>query len=175
MAHAASVATTGAPAAAGDELAAFHAEISAIEAEQEAAQAAADPADAAGAGPPTPDELEFEDDDGTLYRWDTTLRKYVPAGAGAASGGGTAPGYAPEDMVFVGDEEAETRPVLTPRESTTSGAGETNGGAPAGKEDSVKEERKVCVRRGIAAHAAECPDGMDATRAATHARPEPHD
>ena len=30
------------------------------------------------AGPSTPEELEFEDDDGTLFVWDRALRKYVP-------------------------------------------------------------------------------------------------
>ena len=28
-------------------------------------------------GPPTPEELEFEDDDGTMFVWDRTLRKYI--------------------------------------------------------------------------------------------------
>eukprot|EP00798_Chlamydomonas_sp_ICE-L_P019331 gene19331-25982_t len=44
-------------------LAAFNAEIAAIEEE---------------AGPSTPEELEFEDDDGTFYVWASALRKYVP-------------------------------------------------------------------------------------------------
>ena len=59
--HAAAAATTAAagPAAAGvapdDELAAFEAEISAIEAQAQE-----------GEEPGTPEELEFEDDDGTM-------------------------------------------------------------------------------------------------------------
>ncbi len=31
-----------------------------------------------GGGPATPEELEFEDDDGTTYVWDHKLRKYMP-------------------------------------------------------------------------------------------------
>lgn len=30
-----------------------------------------------GGGAETPEELEFEDDDGTVYVWDARLRKYV--------------------------------------------------------------------------------------------------
>ena len=30
------------------------------------------------AGPSTPEDLEFEEDDGTIFVWDKTLRKYVP-------------------------------------------------------------------------------------------------
>ena len=32
----------------------------------------------------TPDELEFEDDDGTMYRWDAAVRKYIPADGSVA-------------------------------------------------------------------------------------------
>jgi HIV Tat-specific factor 1 len=35
--------------------------------------------------PGTPEELEFEDDDGTMYRWDPLLRKYMPTGDAAAT------------------------------------------------------------------------------------------
>jgi len=33
---------------------------------------------AEGTGAETPEELEFEDDDGTMYVWDRTRRKYMP-------------------------------------------------------------------------------------------------
>jgi len=45
--------------------------------------------DAAADRAATPDELEFEDDDGTLYKWDHQLRKYVPATAAVAAGAAT--------------------------------------------------------------------------------------
>ena len=102
------------------ELAGFLSEISALEAEAEAE---------AEASPPL-EERQFEDDDGTVYVWDSSLRKFMPqevaaatasaagagagaAGAGAAgAAGGTAPpaavaaaAYNEEDMVFVPDEE----------------------------------------------------------------------
>eukprot|EP00879_Flechtneria_rotunda_P025331 GHRR01026910.1.p1 GENE.GHRR01026910.1~~GHRR01026910.1.p1 ORF type:complete len:290 (+),score=149.17 GHRR01026910.1:503-1372(+) len=38
----------------------------------------------------TPDELEFEDDDGTLYNWDPELRKYIPAGTDPAAAAASA-------------------------------------------------------------------------------------
>jgi hypothetical protein len=34
--------------------------------------------DNGGPGTATPEELEFEDDDGTIYVWDKVLRKYMP-------------------------------------------------------------------------------------------------
>ena len=49
-----------------DELAAFQAEIAAVE-------TAAVEDDDTGDG--TPEELEFEDDDGTMYVWDRATRK----------------------------------------------------------------------------------------------------
>jgi len=54
-----------------DELAAFQAEIAAVE-------TAAVEDDDTGDG--TPEELEFEDDDGTMYVWDRATRKYKPKG-----------------------------------------------------------------------------------------------
>jgi HIV Tat-specific factor 1 len=33
---------------------------------------------AEGTGAETPEELEFEDVDGTMYVWDRTRRKYMP-------------------------------------------------------------------------------------------------
>ena len=63
------------------ELAGFLSEISALEAEAEAE-----------ASPP-PEERQFEDDDGTVYVWDSALRKFMPqevAAAATAAGAGAA-------------------------------------------------------------------------------------
>lgn len=60
-----------------------------IEAVEQAGPAADDPAaadDAADDREGTPEELEFEDDDGTIYKWDPKLRKYMPAGNDGQSG-----------------------------------------------------------------------------------------
>lgn len=98
-------------------LAGFLSEISALEAGEEVAAGEGE----APASPP-PDERRFEDDDGTVYVWDSSLRKFMPEGdaavgataaaAGAAAAGAAAakPAAAPasyqeEDMVFVPDEE----------------------------------------------------------------------
>lgn len=76
---------TGKPS---DPLDVFKHEIAAVEAGA-ADEAAADDPDtavpASGDRAATPDELEFEDDDGTLYRWDHNLHKYVPAAEADAS------------------------------------------------------------------------------------------
>jgi hypothetical protein len=63
-----------------DPLDAFKHEIEAVE---QAGPAEDDPAAtdaAADYREGTPEELEFEDDDGTVYLWDPKLRKYMPAG-----------------------------------------------------------------------------------------------
>jgi HIV Tat-specific factor 1 len=65
-------------------------------------------ADAAGDGAETPEELEFEDDDGTIYRWDHKRRKYVPAAeadAAAAAAAAEQHAYDVEAMTFVAEEE----------------------------------------------------------------------
>ncbi|KAL4431027.1 hypothetical protein ABPG75_006283 [Micractinium tetrahymenae] len=96
-------------------LAGFLSEISALEAEGDAAGAADAPES------PPPDERRFEDDDGTWYVWDSSLRKFMPEGdaaaaaaAAAAGAGAAAPAaaaapaqYNEEDMVFVPDEEKQ--------------------------------------------------------------------
>lgn len=85
------------------ELAGFLSEISAIEAETEAAAGSED--GSVPASPPS-DERSFEDDDGTLYVWDSALRKFMPQEGGAA--GTAAPvAYSEEDMVFEADEEKQ--------------------------------------------------------------------
>eukprot|EP00775_Hariotina_reticulata_P003215 gene3215-3492_t len=60
-------------AKASDPLEAFKHEIAAVEADEAAAATAVDET-AAPDRTGTPDELEFEDDDGTLYKWDPLLR-----------------------------------------------------------------------------------------------------
>jgi hypothetical protein len=108
-----------------DPLDAFKQEIVAVEqagalgidadADADAAAGAVDPAEREG----TPEELEFEDDDGTIYKWDHKLRKYMPAGevpegSGTAAAGGSdqqqqqqqdGDGYNIEAMTFVAEEE----------------------------------------------------------------------
>jgi hypothetical protein len=78
-------------------MAEFHAEISAIE--------AATAMEEDQEGPGTPEELEFEDDDGTMYVWDAALRKYVPAGGGPVPSGAPPTDYDLQAMTFVAEEE----------------------------------------------------------------------
>ncbi|GAX77606.1 hypothetical protein CEUSTIGMA_g5050.t1 [Chlamydomonas eustigma] len=52
-----------------------------------------------GEAPASPDEKEFEDDDGTWYIWSSSLRKFVPRELTET----VATAY--EDMVFIGEEE----------------------------------------------------------------------
>uniref|UniRef100_A0A7S0RM91 RRM domain-containing protein n=1 Tax=Chlamydomonas leiostraca TaxID=1034604 RepID=A0A7S0RM91_9CHLO len=88
------------PEAPADELAAFQAEINALEA------AGTEGGEDEGGGDATPEELEFEDDDGTIYIWDKKLRKYMPKGGasvGPGSEGGA--GYDMEAMTYTGDDE----------------------------------------------------------------------
>lgn len=78
LVNARKAATSRPDAGAGNEqdaLASFKSEIAATE---------ADVAD--GDGPATPEELEFEDDDGTVYEWDRKLRKFVAQGDAGAQG-----------------------------------------------------------------------------------------
>eukprot|EP00850_Spirogloea_muscicola_P008763 SM000047S16902 [mRNA] locus=s47:600587:604523:- [translate_table: standard] len=49
-------------------------------------------------GTPPEGEREFEDDDGTKYKWDGALRAWVPQEEGV-------PSYQPEDMTYVEEEE----------------------------------------------------------------------
>ncbi|PSC73552.1 Splicing factor U2AF-associated 2 [Micractinium conductrix] len=106
-------------------LAGFLSEISALEAGEEGAAEGGAPAS------PPPDERRFEDDDGTWYAWDSTLRKFMPEGeaavapdgaAGGAGAGGAAAaaavqpaGYNEADMVFVPDEEVQPEYVPPPK------------------------------------------------------------
>lgn len=58
---------------------------------------------------PAPEDREFEDDDGTVYRWDPQLRKFQAKEAGGSggegSGGGGEADYGMEEMTFEVDEE----------------------------------------------------------------------
>ena len=88
---------------ADDELAAFQAELARVE-ETTAAAAAATNDGAIDDGDATPEEKEFEDDDGTVYVWEPTARKFVPRGAESVP----VPvpmTYSEADMVFVDDDD----------------------------------------------------------------------
>ena len=80
-----------APAAIDPELAEFQAEIGAIEAETEQANRA---------DTPPPEQQRFQDDDGTNYVWDSTLRRFVPAAEMAPS-----TSYDVADMVYEAEDE----------------------------------------------------------------------
>ena len=80
------------PSAALDpELAEFQAEIGAIEAATEQDHRA---------DTPPPDQQRFQDDDGTTYVWDPSLRRFVPAEEAAP-----APSYDVADMVYEAEDE----------------------------------------------------------------------
>lgn len=51
---------------------------------------------------PPPEDKEFEDDDGTVYVWDSSLRKFQPKADGAPP-----VNYGVEDMTFEADEEQQ--------------------------------------------------------------------
>ncbi|GLC33273.1 hypothetical protein PLESTB_000352100 [Pleodorina starrii] len=98
----------------GTELENLEAELAAMRAEQ-AAKAAEAAAEAAGPGdaPETPEELEFEDDDGTVYVWDKRLRKYMPKEGQLGKGDAPAPegvGYDIDAMTY--QPEDEVIPIL---------------------------------------------------------------
>ncbi|KXZ50931.1 hypothetical protein GPECTOR_14g177 [Gonium pectorale] len=79
----------------------------------EAAVAAADGDDVTAADAPgTPEELEFEDDDGTSYVWDRRLRKYMPK-EGQGQKGGPVPEEAAYDIdAMTYEPEEEVIPSL---------------------------------------------------------------
>jgi HIV Tat-specific factor 1 len=122
-------------------MAEFQAEISAIE--------AATAMEEDQEGPSTPDELEFEDDDGTMYVWNAALRKYVPAGSDAAAtaaGGGAPSGTAPTDydlqaMTFVAEEEV--LPTLAAAKAAVAAAA----AAAAGEEELDEKAREKAERK----------------------------
>lgn len=83
--------TVAAPATIDPELAEFKAEIGAIEAETEQANRV---------DTPPPDQQRFQDDDGTIYVWDSNVRRFVPAGETAPS-----TSYDVADMVYEAEDE----------------------------------------------------------------------
>jgi HIV Tat-specific factor 1 len=117
-------AAAAAPAVAPDpQLAGFLSEISALEADGDGPGAdggTAAAADADAPASPPPDERRFEDDDGTVYLWDPSLRKFMPEGA-AAEVAAAAAAYQEEDMVFVPDEEQLPEYVPPPKVSIFEG------------------------------------------------------
>jgi hypothetical protein len=146
-------------AKASDPLEAFKHEIAAVEADEAAAKVL-DEDDAAADRAGTPDELEFEDDDGTLYKWDPQLRKYVPATAAAAADDGQQQqqpsDYDVEAMTFV--EEQEVIPTLAAARAAEAAADAAANGAErqpgrdgkkvrsAGKEGAHPTASDVCGR-----------------------------
>jgi HIV Tat-specific factor 1 len=98
-------------------------------------------ADGAGDRAATQEELEFEDDDGTMYRWDHKLRKYVPAAeadaaAAAAAAAAEQHAYDVEAMTFVAEEE------VIPTLAAARAAEEAAAAALEGKQGGGN---KVCV------------------------------
>ncbi|WIA40370.1 hypothetical protein OEZ86_013734 [Tetradesmus obliquus] len=121
----------------------------------------ADPAAADGAADraATPEELEFEDDDGTMYRWDRKLRKYVPAAEADAADAAAAAAqqqhdYDMEAMTFVAEEEViPTLAAARAAEEAAAAALEGKGeGKRAADKDSAQGKAKKA--KGSAAAAA---------------------
>lgn len=81
-----------ADAAVDPELADFQAEINAIEVET---------AEAERAKTPPPDQQTFLDDDGTMYKWDPALRRFLPAGGETDNSAQ----YNVNDMVYEAEDE----------------------------------------------------------------------
>lgn len=89
-----------------DQLLAFQAELASIE------HVADDPV---GDGPSTPEETRFEDDDGTVYVWDSSSRKFAPENehvsvapvAAAAAPAQPSVTWSEADMVFDDDHDTE--------------------------------------------------------------------
>ncbi|KAG2438123.1 hypothetical protein HXX76_005732 [Chlamydomonas incerta] len=155
-----------------DEFEILEAEQAAMEAERaakaaaaaEAAKAAAGAAaeePGAGEGPETPEELEFEDDDGTTYVWDKKLRKYMPKGGAAPAPEELgydleAMTYAPEDEVIptlaqvraaeaeaeAEAEEAQKRDRKKAGKDASSSAAEGADGAKGGKKGAAHKGQK---------------------------------
>ncbi|KAL6748789.1 hypothetical protein V8C86DRAFT_1109068 [Haematococcus lacustris] len=115
-------------AAAGkDELDVFQEEITALE-----VAAASEPGEEGGVQPGTPEELEFEDDDGTSYVWDRALHKYMPKElTGGTGGAGAEAAYDPELMTFQGGDEVI--PTLAAVRAAEAGVGAAAGQAGARK------------------------------------------
>ncbi|KAK9803813.1 hypothetical protein WJX73_002579 [Symbiochloris irregularis] len=125
------------------ELAAFQAELADIDPE---AAAALDPV---GDGPgaristPPPEDQRFEDDDGTVYVWDRSLRKFVEEPEAASL-----PEYNAEEMTFVPEEEkipAMPPPAQADAEGDEAAAPDTIAAAPG---DSSRDESSSAQQQG---------------------------
>ncbi len=110
-----------------DEMARFQAEIGQLE-----------------EAPGSPEEKRFQEDDGTWYTWDSTLRKYIPEGISSGIGDGMdnaslpiVPQYDPADMVF--EDDAAPMPSLP----VVNAGQQDDGDAVA---DALEDERRgVCA------------------------------
>ncbi|KAL4859417.1 Splicing factor U2AF-associated protein 2 [Chlorella vulgaris] len=163
-------AAAAAPAVAPDpQLAGFLSEISALEADGDGPAADGGPAaavDADAPASPPPDERRFEDDDGTVYVWDPSLRKFMPEGA-AAEVAAAAAAYQEEDMVFVPDEEQLPEYVPPPKYSDLPDEEEEEaaGSAPA-RRPQGGDAQQPAAQPGQAAAAAAAPSDPAAATAA---------
>ncbi|PAN41157.1 hypothetical protein PAHAL_8G021100 [Panicum hallii] len=83
-----------------DDFEKFQKEVTEAEAEAEALKGSAEDGDERPATPPDGEE-EFTDDDGTIYKWDRTLRAWVPQNDAS----GKKDDYALEEMTFALEEE----------------------------------------------------------------------
>ena len=146
-----------------DPLSAFQAEISAIEAENAAAAAAVTEGSEPPDGPATPEDLEFEDDDGTMYVWDRNLRKYIPAdaaagGAGngidpaaaaAGGGGGGAAGYDIDAMTYTAEEEVVPSLEALRAAEAAAAAAEAHEAAAALAEEALDPKERARLERKV--------------------------
>ena len=93
-----------------------------------------------------PEELEFEDDDGTMYIWDGTQKKYIPSEM--VPDGSTQ--YKADDMVFPGGDDAGTlatmkRPLEADEAEAAAEAflSEEGGGSKGGKNKKAKKMKDL--------------------------------
>ncbi|RLM58704.1 hypothetical protein C2845_PM18G14810 [Panicum miliaceum] len=90
-----------------DDFEKFRKEVTEAEAEAEALKGSAEDGDEQPATPPDGEE-EFTDDDGTIYKWDRTLRAWVPQNDAS----GKKDDYALEEMTFALEEEVFQAPDI---------------------------------------------------------------
>ncbi|XP_039835536.1 splicing factor U2AF-associated protein 2-like isoform X2 [Panicum virgatum] len=90
-----------------DDFEKFQKEVTEAEAEVEALKGSAEDADERPATPPDGEE-EFTDDDGTIYKWDRTLRAWVPQNDAS----GKKDDYAMDEMTFALEEEVFQAPDI---------------------------------------------------------------
>jgi len=90
-----------------DDFEKFQKEVTEAEAEVEALKGSAEDGDERPATPPDGEE-EFTDDDGTIYKWDRTLRAWVPQNDAS----GKKDDYAMDEMTFALEEEVFQAPDI---------------------------------------------------------------